>query len=255
MKNYTKLVLVTSALWAGASNAAPLQNGSFSSGNFTGWTTVGTTEVINCTDDMRSMAGCLPDSDPFQAFLGTSATLSLYGLGFDPPVPAMNLATNLGTMLGALNALRQPGDEGNVVYGSAITQTFDVNAGDKVTFQWNFLSDEQSNPMGNDLAFVLIDDTPQLLGNSFTPSGPTTSPFLMETGFQSETFSFPTAGTHRIAFGVMDVNDALGASGLLIDNVQVVPVPEAHTWVLMAAGLGAMSIWMRRKSAKEGMAA
>lgn len=244
MKNYTKIAFGASMLWAAGSSAAPLQNGDFSAADLSGWLAIGDTAVYNC------LAGCPPSGNSFQAFLGTSAALSLYALGFAPAVPVATLESTLGIASGALDALKMPTDTGNVVFGSAISQTFDVaNPGDKVMFYWNFMSDEQSNPMGNDFAFVLIDGTPHLLGNSFSPSGPTVTPFIMETGFQAETFSFATAGTHSIAFGVVDVNDALGASGLLIDNVQVVPVPEAHTWVMMAAGLGVMSVWMRRRAA------
>lgn len=48
-----------------------------------------------------------------------------------------------------------------------------------------------------------------------------------------------------LALGVVDVNDYNVTSGLLIDNVAVVPEPE--TYAMLLAGLGLMAVASRRQ--------
>ena len=84
---------------------------------------------------------------------------------------------------------------------------------------------------------------------SVTPLGPTTTVFTYESGYQSLSFAIPTTGAHSIAFGVVDVNDTLGASGLLVDDVQVAAVPEPSSIALLLAGLALVAVMGRRQIA------
>jgi hypothetical protein len=226
-----KLALLVASLASAQAFSAPLQNGSFGTGSLTSWSATGNASVENL------LAGPAPSGNPFQAFIGNASVIGLYALGSGPAASGGTLETALGLSAGALNALKIAGDTGNVVYGSAIQQSFDANAGDQLRFNWNFLSDESSNHAGNDFAFMLLDGNLQRIANTFTPSGSTATVFTNETGYQSFSMLIPTSGVHTLAFGVVDVKDALGASAVLVDDVRVAAVPEPGSVVLMLAGL------------------
>lgn len=226
------------ALCASVSVHAAVLNGDFGTGNLSDWTRTGNGSVEN------TLAGAPPSGNPFQAFVGTTSVPALYALGsgFAQPVATLNSA--LGLSATALDGLKRAGDVGDVGAGSAIAQSFTANAGDTVSFSFNFLTDESANANGNDFAFVLFDGTLTLLSNTFSPLQATSSVFTNETGYKDFTLSIGSSGTHSLAFGVVDVNDALGASALLIDNVAVHAVPEPSSVVLVMVGLlavGALS--------------
>lgn len=210
-------------------SAAPLSNGNFASG-LAGWTASGNVST------QPLLAGPSPSGDTAQALLGNSGVLPTYALGSAPAVPSATLAAAVGVPLSALEALKLPGDTGNVVFGSALSQTFTSSSPAKLSFNWNFLSDESSNGLGNDFAFVVLDGVAVRLANTFTPQSPTLSVFTFESGYQPFNVSL-TAGSHTLSIGVVDVNDGLGSSALLVDHVAVAAVPEPGGWMLMLAGL------------------
>jgi hypothetical protein len=51
-----------------------------------------------------------------------------------------------------------------------------------------------------------------------------------------------------LAFGVVDVNGALGASAVMVDNVRISAVPEPGSVVLMFAGLAMVAGVVRTRS-------
>ena len=125
--------------------------------------------------------------------------------------------------------------------GSAINQTFSAAAGATISFNWNFLTNETAGG-NNDYAFVIIDrvssSLPTILAdvtNAITP----TSPFSFQTTFNTFTSAPLTAGTHTISFGVVDIDDTTGNSGLLVDNFTVTAVPFEFS---PAAGLLALGV-------------
>ena len=223
------LALVVSSLHT---LAAPLSNGNFA-GGLTSWTAQGNASV------QPALAGPSPSGDPAQALIGNSGVLPTYALGSTPALSASSLVAALGIPAAALDALKQGGDTGNVVFGSALTQAFSTGGGAKLSFNWNFLSDESSNPLGNDFAFMVLDGVPTRLANTFTPQSPTVSVFTFETGYVPFT-RLLSGGSHTVAFGVVDVNDSLGSSALLVDHVTVTPVPEPATLLLVFGGLTAL---------------
>lgn len=236
MRNTIKLALCATVFAGTQAAAAPLHNGDFASGSLApDWTATGNASVENL------LAGPA-------AFMG-NVGVAAYTLGSGPAVTEASLSAALGLSSGALASLKQPGDSGNVVFGSAIQQSFTANAGDQLSFNWNFLSDENSNATGNDFAFLLFDGTLTRLANTFTPLGPTATVFTYESGFQPLSFAITTSGAHSIAFGAVDVNDALGASALLVDDVRVTAVPEPSAVMLLLAGLALVAVTARRRIA------
>lgn len=128
----------------------------------------------------------------------------------------------LGLTPGTLDGL----GNGDATEGSAIKQTFSGTAGQIVTLDWNFLTNE-STPAGlyNDFAFISVFP----LGGTSTLADTNSSSFLQgsntrfnnETGFNTFSYQLPANGTYTVGLGVVDVSDRILNSGLLVDNVNV----------------------------------
>lgn len=171
----------------------------FETGDFTGWETLGDTRIETAE------FGTGPIEGTYQALLSS-----------DAGVADGELEAFLDLAPGSLDAI----STGDVIEGSAIQQTVTVAAGTELSFSWNFLTDEASQTFYNDLGFVSItslDPEPLADTNSLLTFSPT--PFGQETGFEAFSYTFETAGTFTIGMGVVDVNDGIVNSGLLIDNV------------------------------------
>ncbi|MBO3459398.1 MAG: hypothetical protein KME33_15315 [Aetokthonos hydrillicola CCALA 1050] len=189
-----------------------LTNGNFEAGNFTGWTTLGSTKIEN-----GEFGGALTN-ETYQSLLTTG------GQSFDDSI----IEKFLGLNAGGLNNL-----EKGATAGSAIQQTFTAKAGDVLTFDYNFLTNEVLPPVNfSDFGFVSISsqsdhskDFISELANA-TTSQLTTSQtqFFGETGFKSFSYTVPEDGTYTLGIGVSDVGDTTGTSGLLIDNVKLTSV-------------------------------
>ncbi len=183
-----------------------LENGSFETGDFRGWRTIGNNSIE--TADF----GSGPTRGTFQALLTNAASRS------DSPVVDSELEEFLDLAPGVLDGL----GNGDVTEGSAIKQTFTAEAGDILRFDWDFLTNETTpEDTFNDFAFFSL--TPLTLeladtGESFVSS---LTPFSQETGFQTESIAISEAGTYSLGFGVVDVEDDIIDSGLLIDNVRI----------------------------------
>lgn len=108
--------------------------------------------------------------------------------------------------------------------GSLVTQTFTVQAGDRLSF---FYWMETEETLFLDRAFLIIDHT-----TVFTLATRGTNPPL-GSGFQ---FTFPTSGTVDVSFGVVDTGDFNGVSRLTVTQLAITPVPEPATWALWLAG-------------------
>jgi hypothetical protein len=204
----------------GANSAqAAILNGGFESGNFSGWNTIGNATIQTSSFDVN------PTEGTFQALLNTD----------DPVVSSATIESFLGLASGSLNSA--------ATEGSAIKQSITVNAGDILTFNWNFLTDENTPSFFNDFVFLSVTNATQLADTffiSFNPGG-----FNQQTGYQPFSFTFASAGTYTLGFGVMDVGDTAVRSGLLLDQVAVTPIPTpALLPGLVGLGLGG---WRKRK--------
>ncbi|MHC5916737.1 MAG: PEP-CTERM sorting domain-containing protein [Nostoc sp.] len=190
---------------------ATVLNGGFETGSFSDWITTGQATVED------SSFGVTPTDGNYQSILET--------LNDSTGVSGSDLETFLELSPGSLGAEE----------GTAIKQTVNINAGDILTFDWNFLTDQDPDATYNDFAFFS-------LGNITNQLADTNSPFTIftsfsrlskETGYQPYSYKFQIAGTYTLGFGVVDIGDDTVNSALLVDNIQltktVTSVPEPST--------------------------
>ncbi len=237
-KLFASLSLVTSVnIFAGIlseSAHGAIVNGNFENG-LNNWMTGGFVNLEN------SSFGVTP-TDGMNQTLGTTADGSL-------PTSVINgLEDFLGIPLAIFD---DPNDPffGAATEGSALKQTFMAQAGDTLTLDWNFLTNDSFNP---DYAFVILspeNDLNSLTFNDLTRLNSSngvissSSVFSDETGYLSFSISIPTDGTYLLGVGVVDVGDVLGDSGVLVDNVvltqQTTKVPESSSLI----SLGLLGAW------------
>lgn len=140
----------------------------------------------------------------------------------------------------AATAFDLPGDAGFAYEGALARQSFSVLAGQKLSFQWSFASDDS---VFDDHAFAVIDGMVLTLATRGS-TGSTVN--------QSFSHTFTTAGTVSLALGVVDTGDVLGVSTLSVQNLAVAPVPEPETVAMLLAGLGVIGLACRRRARTAG---
>lgn len=251
---------------------AQVANGGFES-SFTSWTQAGKTLVINNT------LGSGPTEGSSQAFLATVTDGTVNpditaGTGVSPNTTA----AALGVTVAELNGL----GNGSAYIGSAISQTIHLNAGETLSFDWNFMTNQTykdgvfnfaPSAANNDFAIValtkagspvvrakLADVFYGYAVNPGSPGGfdsgfsltPIQNPFLSETGFHQYSFLATSTGNYTLGLGVISATTNPNPNGinsaLLIDNVKVAVVPEPTSMLALGLGLAAMAR-KRRKSA------
>ena len=239
-------------------------NGSFETGTFSGWTTLGDTFITtgaigtNPTDgtDQALLATATDGTGGYAAGTGTSSSATMESF----------LGLSSGSIAGVGN--------GSLVLGSAIKQSFTMLAGQTLTFNWDFLTNQTYNdgtsdsvaPLASndDFSFVSLTEggsqTVAKLADVFdgykVDSGsaggfdtafkitPASNPFISETGYKTFTFTATETGTYTLGIGVVHAStggeDGVN-SGLLVDNAQVAPEPAS------LFGLSALCIGIGRK--------
>lgn len=140
------------------------------------------------------------------------------------------LESFLGLAAGDLDALSgatvAPGD---VTTGSAMKLEFTAQAGDQLSADWNFLTDEFLGELDfNDFSFISItvDGVLEVLADTHAGFSPS-SFYLEETGFNTFGHTFANAGDVVLGFGVVNVGDSFVSSALLVDNVTLNDAPGA----------------------------
>lgn len=149
----------------------------------------------------------------------------------------------------------------NLAAGSAIRQDISANAGDVLSFQWNFLTFESpgfGSPSDVDFAFFSIanDSGPQVLSTTLNPDlSAVTGVYPNATGYSVFEYTFQTSGDFRIGFGVVDVNGVFAPSALLIDDVRllegdlsVIPEPAFVSLVWISLSVGGVAVYRRRQT-------
>ncbi len=185
--------------------AAGIHNGSFESGTFGGWRTIGTMEIRSAG------VGIEPPAGHSQALIESHS--SVFGVA----------ATRLVSFLGLSTAHLRKISTAHVIDGSGMKQTLRVHAGDVLSFDWNFLTNEdEPDHANNDFAFVTI--TPAILSvlaDTKSDLVEATVPFKKYTTYHTFSHTFEKTGRFMLGIGVVDVGDNDVTSGLLIDNVRL----------------------------------
>ena len=202
-------------------------NGSFETGNFDNWTTTGQTSIED------SSFGVDPTDGNKQAALQTLQDI--------PVTNAVEIETFLGLSTGTLT--NQEATE-----GSAIKQIIMANAGDTLSFSWNFLTDQDPDPTYDDLAFFTLNNN--LTENTNIPNIASFSILAKETEYQSFSYTISSDGIYTLGFGIVDRGDTTVNSALLVDNVQIrsSAVPEPMTILGSFAALGFVARFNKKRN-------
>lgn len=224
-------------LLLGNGASAAVVNGSFESG-MASWTTVGPNSVVPSGTINLNVATDGSNYGYIHNGVGAQNVLIqdfvLQSLGVAPNYISSNFS---GSTEGAL-----------------LFQQFTVGAGfNQLTFDWNFLTDENSrSSQFNDFAFAHLFDNTLLpvataYVDTFAPLVAGSPNYVSETGWQSVTFSGLNSGSnYTLVFGVFDVSDRVVDSALIIDNVRLVPEPSSIS-LLALCGLAGFT---RRRSVR-----
>ena len=194
--------------------------------DLTTWDTLGDVSVVSNNQVLLSNDADLDDDLELGVASGT------FNFSGTPAVD--NLFKDLEFFLG-LN----PGDLSGVEEGSVIQTKLSVKAGDKLSFDWNFMTNETSELLPtsyNDHAFMIVNSQVIKLAN-VADSRSASSLFNSETGLQSYTYEFIEAGNYNIGFGVFDLDDIINSSALSVSNITLntpannQPIPESSSVV------------------------
>ncbi|MBD2440585.1 PEP-CTERM sorting domain-containing protein [Nostoc sp. FACHB-110] len=234
-RNYSTLLAITAGLislptaFISAPAYAGLRNGSFETGDFTGWSTTGNTSIKTAS------FGSQPKQGNFQALVSTTAD----GRTATPG----ELEDFLGLEPFSLDNINGP-----IFSGSALQQEFSAVAGQTLSFNWNFLTNEASqSPNFNGFAFVKINKSTQKLADTFSTLIPSSTFFVSETGYRTFSYTIPTTGNYSLGIGVATVGDAFGGFGILVDNAALVPEPGSVVGLVAIASASLGNTLRRRK--------
>lgn len=239
-------VMTVTALLAGTyatAAQADIVNGGFEAG-LANFEAIGEVEIV--TSDF----GSGPVEGDAQVFLSTASEGDFGG-----PGGAVSIA-ELEEFIGSFP------DADEEIDGSAIQTTFTPERGDQIGFSWNFLTDEGVTVPGylfNDYAFAVLESEmgseafllSDTMNPAFATAPATATDFFVETGFQSFSAPIEPGVEYTLSIGVVDVAPAGGEdqaqliSGLLVDEVQLVPEPTA-TFGLLLLGAGILGVKRRK---------
>jgi len=123
-----------------------------------------------------------------------------------------------------------------------------INAGDTLSFAWTFYTNEPEMGGMKDAAyFSVLNHFTTVLANA--ADGITGDAGL--SGYRAATsgsfnYTFTSAGSYDLVFAVVDTDDSITSSALMINDATITPVPEAETYALMLAGLGLVGLMVKR---------
>lgn len=225
-----RLFVVVCAAIAPEVAHAGVINGGFETGNLSGWTPIGAAKATG------SSIGVTPTEGSFQGFIETTGNFTATA-----PVVIASLGVPGPAIIG-LGA-------GTPTNGSGMSQVLTVAAGDTLSFDWNFLTDELNETATfNDFGFFTISGTAFLLASRNSSTFNLVSPpagFDGQTDWQTQSYTFASAGTYTLGFGVFNVGDTGHNSVLLLDAITI-PVPEPSSFALLTAGSLAVFLLRRR---------
>jgi len=165
-------------------------------------------EILGVVSTVGSEFGSGPTEGSSQAFLQSQGASDA------------QIETFFGLDAGTLDALIG----GDATNGAALKTTLTVQEGDTLTFDFNFLDQEEPLEFFNfeDFAFVVFgDEVVKLADTDSANGGPIETSFatVEESGYGSFTVTFTTSGDVTFGVGVMNEGDFGVDAGLLIDNI------------------------------------
>ncbi len=239
--SFAALSAIALALAAGSANAQ-IANGNFN--GLGGWSTAGdaasvaaggshlvlTNAYADGSDDADGIDRNLSHQNPWPTGGGDGSLEQFVGVAggaFDP----------------------DPADFVQAIEGSAASQTFTVAGGSHLSFQWDLATTQtDGDPTLADVAFVVIDGKVITLANTLAATSALAGgDYATETGWADWSTTLAGAGSHTIAFGVVDVGSASNTSALSVTGVSVSSVPESSTLTMFGAGLGLLAMLQRRR--------
>ena len=226
------LIATTVGLLFAGNAMAAVTNGGFAGNSLTGWSFLG--DVTTASGGAFLTTASLADDDfPEDAGTFNASGTSAYDIALG------GFESFAGLNAGAL-------DTPDFAYeGSLLKQTFNVNAGDTLSFNWNMFTNEGTNA---DYAFVAINGALTTL-SAASNATVASVPYSFSTGASVFSQTFASASSVTLAFGVVDLGDYGVTSALWLDNVKLVaaPVPEPETYAMLLAGLGFVMVSSRRR--------
>jgi len=202
------LVAVLSVRFA---SGQTISNGSFETGDFTGWQIAGTPAVLGDPPT--------PPDGNFQALINSTGSDGSGIYAASNAVSAAALNAFLGTTL-------PPNANGNPINGEAIQQSLTTTAATTVTFSYSYQSREAPGN-GYDEAGYVLNGVFHILADTSTPGetmANATGSFAW--GLPYKTVSITVGpGTSTLGFVTYNTFNTVGPSGLFIDNVVVALAP------------------------------
>ena len=236
LKNFSMVFCTLLVLAFGAQLQAAITNGDFSSG-YSGWTTAGLPIFPRAN---MALDGAFAPLGEEIALLTTPDSFNGQAEG------GASVATVEGMLslpAGTINGLATLPS-----FGTVMLQSFTAAAGEKLTLQWNFVSYDETGfffTTGGDFAFVYltgpgIDSLVKLADVNDLTSGPNNLESIPgETGMGVFTSPALAGGSYTLGLAAFNSNDNNNATSvLLVDNVELLPVPEPNSASL--AGIAAI---------------
>jgi hypothetical protein len=168
--------------------------------------------------------------------------------------PISSIESTLGIAPGTLDALNTNPDSGTLTNGSALYQSFSGNAGDTLSFSWDYVATDYI-PY-NDPSFALLigpSNSVSVLASIHGLGLPVGT--SGHSGWQSYSATLGSSGNYTLAFVTTNDKDEILDSHLFIDNVAgscnptcpppVNKVPEPGTLAIFGLGLAMLAV--RRK--------